>query len=177
MTVTGRACGSASLGSAAGRLRPRSWDAPEQADWFDALDRQVGADTFVVAHSLGCLAVSAWLANRGRDAAVGAFLVAPPDRSGPDFPPQARSFHPARAALPVPVTVVAPSDAPFVGLEEARTLAQRWGAAFVEAGAVGHVNAANGLGAWDSGRAEPERLPRIVAAGTLGGTRGPRGAG
>ena len=33
----------------------------------------------------------------------------------------------------------------------ARRVAQRWGSRFVDAGAVGHINARSGLGAWDQG--------------------------
>lgn len=142
------------LGPSARRLRPGSWDAPEERDWLQALDRQADSETLLVAHSLGCLAVTAWLAERGSDAAAGAFLVAPPDRDGPSFPPQASSFRPGPAALPVPAVVLASSDDPFAELDTARALARTWGAAFTEVGALGHINEASGVGEWTAGRIE-----------------------
>jgi len=142
------------LGPVADRLRPSSWDEPEQGDWFEALDRQADARTLLVAHSLGCLAVTAWLSDRGAGAAGGAFLVAPPDHEAPAFPQEARSFRTTRSRLPVPSVVLASSDDPFARLDTSRGLARSWGSAFVEVGAVGHVNAASGLGGWSDGRRE-----------------------
>jgi predicted alpha/beta hydrolase family esterase len=49
-------------------------------------------------------------------------------------------------------TVIASGDDPYVTFVRARTFAAAWGADFVDAGPVGHVNAASGLGDWAAGR-------------------------
>jgi predicted alpha/beta hydrolase family esterase len=57
-----------------------------------------------------------------------------------------------RARLPFPATVIASADDPYVAIDRARAFAAAWGAAFVDAGPVGHINAASNLGDWPSGR-------------------------
>ena len=42
--------------------------------------------------------------------------------------------------------------------ERARAFAVAWGATFVDAGALGHINAASGLGDWPDGHAHLEAL-------------------
>ncbi|MBX0300794.1 alpha/beta hydrolase [Cryobacterium sp. 1639] len=136
------------------RIRPASWDEPDLEDWIAAVDAAVtGPDTIIVAHSLGCIAAAAWLAeNPGR--VRGALLVAPPDRFGPAFPADAPTFRAVEpTVLGTPALVIASSDDPYCALGTARTLANAWGAGFVEVGAAGHINAASKLGAWPAGRA------------------------
>jgi len=136
------------------RIRPDSWHEPDLANWIAAVDAAVtGPDTIIVAHSLGCLAAAAWLAeNPGR--VRGALLVAPPDRFGPDFPSKAPSFRAVDPApLGTPALVIASADDPYCALGTARGLANAWGAGFVEVGRAGHINIASKLGAWPAGRA------------------------
>ncbi|HRQ83269.1 MAG TPA: alpha/beta hydrolase, partial [Azospirillaceae bacterium] len=77
----------------------------------------------------------------------------PPDPQAAAFPVEAASFAAVpRAPLPFPALVVASSDDPYADLTYAQTLAADWGAGFVEAGALGHINAASGVGAWTQGR-------------------------
>jgi len=146
------------------RIRPASWDEPELDDWIAAVDAAVTSpDTIIVAHSLGCLAAAAWLAeNPGR--VRGALLVAPPDRSGPDFPAVAPTF---RAAVPTvlgtPALVVASADDRFCALGTARNLATAWGAGFVEVGRIGHINSASNLGAWPAGRSILDEFAESLA--------------
>ena len=136
------------------RIRPSSWDEPDLDDWIAAVDAAVSTpDTIIVAHSLGCLAVAAWLArNPGR--VRGAMLVAPPNTGGATFPAAAPTFRSVKpAVLGVPALVIASADDPFCALGTARTLAAGWGAGFVEVGRAGHINSASNLGAWPVGRA------------------------
>jgi predicted alpha/beta hydrolase family esterase len=151
------------LGNAADRIAPASWDDPDHDDWLAAISRSATADTVVVAHSLGCLAVTSWLIREARSLVAGAFLVSPPDPTGPAFPAAAASFPRLRGRLPVPAVVVASSDDPFVRLEVAREMAAEWGADFVDAGANGHLNSDSSLGRWKAGR---EQLDAFV--GSLG---------
>jgi predicted alpha/beta hydrolase family esterase len=145
-------------GPAASRIGPSSWDEPDLADWCLALDRAVRqhqpAEVVLVAHSLGCLAVGHWL-RQGRPGIRGAFLVAPPDAAGPNFPAaEAPSFTALKAApLTVPGLVVSSDDDPYCRPQGAQHLAAGWGAGHVSIGTAGHINTASGLGAWEAGRA------------------------
>ncbi|WP_108661790.1 RBBP9/YdeN family alpha/beta hydrolase [Acuticoccus kandeliae] len=137
------------------RFAPSDWDRPDLADWCRALDAAVSATAtppVLVAHSLSCLLMRhAAPALAGRIA--GAMLVAPPDPSGPDFPAEAASFAaPPRAPFPFPTLVVASANDPYAATEHVRGEAEACGAAFVEVGALGHINATSGLGAWPEGR-------------------------
>ncbi|MCJ2183093.1 alpha/beta hydrolase [Novosphingobium sp. 1949] len=157
------------------RFAPASWDQPEREDWIAALDRGIedarggaggstGEPVLLVAHSLACLLVAHWAAGRAQAARVaGAFLVAPPDPDGADFPrAQAGSFvDPPQSAFPFPALVVASANDPYASLAFAERFARTRGAGFVGVGALGHINADSGLGAWDEG----QRLLRAFAAG------------
>jgi predicted alpha/beta hydrolase family esterase/DNA-binding MarR family transcriptional regulator len=148
------------------RIEPASWDAPDLDDWLAAVSRKVGPATVLVAHSLGCLAATMWLLQRGPSTVVGAFLVSPPDPDGPAFPAQARSFSAPRGKLPVPAVVVASSDDPFADISVARRFAHDWGADFVDAGPAGHINSSSGVGAWEAGRAQLRTFIRSLPSGT-----------
>ena len=146
------------------RIRPASWDEPNLENWIAAVDAAVTTpDTIIVAHSLGCLAAAAWLAqNPGR--VRGALLVAPPDRFGPDFPSVAPTFRAAEpAALGTPALVIASANDPYCALGTARTLATAWGAGFVEVGNLGHINIASKLGNWPAGRAILDEFAESLA--------------
>jgi len=163
------------------RIDPASWDHPELDDWIAAVDRAVAASPappVLIAHSLGCLAVAHWAsqvaalgAGTGEDAAsdtgpgrgpgpegappavVGAFLVAPPDSDGPEFPADAVGFGlPAPGPLPFAAVLVASSDDPYCSPGHAVDLAADWQAALIDIGAHGHVNVASGFGPWPQGR-------------------------
>lgn len=47
--------------------------------------------------------------------------------------------------------MVASSDDPYGSLQHARHMAMDWAAGCVEVGALGHINAASGVGDWDTG--------------------------
>ena len=131
------------------------WDAPDRETWASDLQKTVwrirGPMVFI-AHSLGCLVVAEWANERIDPSAAGAFFVAVPDPATPAFPSSASGFGDlAIAALPFPSLVVASRDDPYAGIDHARTVAETWGSEFVDAGAVGHINGASGLGAWDEG--------------------------
>jgi predicted alpha/beta hydrolase family esterase len=145
-------------GPAATRISPLSWDEPDLADWCQALDRAASqrqpAEVVLVAHSLGCLAAGHWLRRR-QPGIRGAFLVAPPDAAGPNFPAaEAPSFTTIAAEpLTVPGLIVSSDDDPYCTPQAAQRLAAGWGAGQVSIGPHGHVNTASGLGAWAAGRA------------------------
>jgi predicted alpha/beta hydrolase family esterase len=142
------------------RVVQSDWDHPDRELWLQGLRRAIEAvegPVVAVAHSLGCVlvahAVSRWPALIARRLRA-ALLVAPADVDSPAHtPPETRGFAPMpRARLPFPATVIASSDDPYVALDRARAFAHAWGAGFIAAGAIGHINASSGLGDWPAGR-------------------------
>lgn len=127
------------------RVRQPDWAKPHLPRWggtvADAARRAQGP-VWVVAHSFGCLA-AVWAATR-RDADIaGALLVAPADPI--HF---GASFALPRAPLPFRTIVVGSENDDWMSLDAARGWARAWGAAFVNAGAAGHINIASGFGPW-----------------------------
>src|SRR5882672_2086841 len=150
---------------ACARVHQRDWDRPAIGDWLVAVDEALAAlegPVVLVAHSLACALVAHGARRAAWSRVVAALLVAPADVDSPSrTPPETRCFSPMPTeALPFAATVVASQDDPFVALERARELARRWGADFVDAGALGHINAASSLGEWREGR----RLLRALVA-------------
>lgn len=144
-----------SLGPAALRIRPSSWDAPVLADWIDAVGQAVAAaqdEVVLVTHSLGCLAGPAAVAELGLRSVLGAVLVAPPDPNGPNFPQLPSFVGLTQCPLGVPGLVIASQNDPYCDASVAPLLAQAWQVPLLEAGALGHLNAASGLGEWVWGR-------------------------
>jgi uncharacterized protein len=134
------------------RIEQAEWHKPNGADWADRIFADACAQTrptVLVAHGLGVLAVAQAAERLGATAVVGAFLVAPRDLGAhTDF----AGFWPVPAeALPWPAVVIASADDPYCDLDKARALATQWGAAFTEAGPVGHLDIASGHGPWPEG--------------------------
>jgi uncharacterized protein len=152
-----------SLAGAARWVEHADWAHPEATAWVADLDRALKAmrgPKLLVAHSVGCLLAVEW-AKRHRDPDVlGSFLVAPPDVLGPDFPREAVGFDPPAAARqpPTPALVVASSNDSYASVAWARAAAEAWSADIVDVGALGHINLASEIGAWDEGRRLLERF-------------------
>jgi predicted alpha/beta hydrolase family esterase len=138
------------------RVRQRDWERPAASDWVASLDQAIAACAkapLLIAHSLGCLAVLHWAAAHDRPVA-GALLVAPVDSERKEFPPTITGFAPVPTAqLPFPSVVAASVNDPFMQQTRARTLAEAWGARFVDVGRSGHINTAAGFGPWPDGEA------------------------
>jgi predicted alpha/beta hydrolase family esterase len=117
----------------------------------------------LVAHSLGCALVAHVAAERPDLAIEAALLVAPADVESPRHTPQRlRGFAPIpRVPLPFRSVVVASTNDPYMALPRARELADTWGAAFVDAGPIGHINVEAGFGPWPAG----ERILRDLMLG------------
>lgn len=107
----------------------------------------------LIAHSLGVALAVQWLATRAPGRVKAALLVAPSDVESADHTPNAvRNFAPLpRAALPVPSTVIASSNDPYVTLARAGALAASWESGFCDVGELGHLNGASRLGLWPQG--------------------------
>jgi predicted alpha/beta hydrolase family esterase len=139
------------------RVNLGQWDRPHRNSWVNQLNlaiRAVEGPVLLAAHSLGCHAVAAWAQMEPEAATLvaGALLVAPPEVDF--FPLDARVgvFSPTPSKrLPFPALLVASSDDPYCAQPAAKVLARMWGARFVDAGALGHINADSGLGDWEEG--------------------------
>lgn len=149
------------------RVELGMWQSPRRNAWVTKLDqaiRAARAPVILAAHSLGCLAVAWWAQLAGQPygwPVAGALLVAPADVDRPDLPPELVDFRPSpKIVLPFPSIVVASSDDVWVSLQHARDLASYWGSHFVDAGSLGHINAASGVGWWDEGQALLDRVIR-----------------
>jgi uncharacterized protein len=155
-----------SWGDKAIRIEPPSWNEPVLDDWVAAIERAVsvvearGDEVVLIAHSLGCWAVSTWLQGAAEARAHGALLVAPPDPEGASFPAaSAPTFLEVTASpLPCPSIVIASTNDPYGDVHHAEQFARAWGSDLEVVGEFGHLNAASGLGDWPAGREILARL-------------------
>lgn len=130
------------------RVEQDDWEHPDLAAWAARLDQVRAADprpALFVAHSFGCLATAASIAANPANVA-GALLVAPADPH--KFGVAERL---PQADLGMPSTLIRSDDDPWMIPAEAARWARTWGSTLIDAGAVGHINAASGLGAWPFG--------------------------
>ncbi|MBC2666048.1 alpha/beta hydrolase [Novosphingobium flavum] len=156
------------------------WDNPHRNTWVNKLNlaiERAQRPVVLVAHSLGCLAV-AWWAEYERPGpghmVTGALLVAPPDVDRPGLDPRVARFGAApRRELPFEAWLVASSNDPWCARTSAVELARDWGCRFVDAGAVGHINADSGLGDWAFGKRLLQTLLPGPSAAQPGGPRRP----
>lgn len=126
---------------------------PHREAWVAALEAlvlAVDAPVLLVAHGLGCIAVS----HLGAQAAArvhGALLVAPAD---PERRAQLSSFAPVPyAPLPYRSVMVASSNDPGCPVRLAGAYARAWGSEFVRMQNAGHIDDESGHGAWPLGQA------------------------
>lgn len=160
------------------RVNLGHWDRPHRNSWVNQLNlalRSVEGPVLLAAHSLGCHAVAAWAQmepEAGRLVA-GALLVAPPEVDFSPLDDRCSAFSPTPAVrLPFPSLLVASSNDPYCPQPVARRIARQWGAGFIDAGALGHINAASDLGDWDEGWQILRQL-----SGKAGGLSAPQPAG
>lgn len=137
------------------RIEQDDWSDPVLPIWSARVDevRQRGRrPTLIVAHSFGCLAS---VHSVARDPAniAGLLLVAPadPEKFGVD------ELLP-HAPLSIPSIMIASTNDPWMPQERARLWAERWESTFVDAGALGHINAESGLGDWLFGQRQLQLL-------------------
>jgi predicted alpha/beta hydrolase family esterase len=140
------------------RVEQSNWTRPSRSDWVAQIDDDIASGsprTFLVAHSLGCLAVAHWAATASKKArhVEGAFLVAPPWLTESDrCPAQLADFLPMPLhRLPFPSLFVASEDDQYLPIEVAARMASAWGSQFVDVGQQGHINVASGHGPWPAG--------------------------
>jgi uncharacterized protein len=174
------------------RVQMGDWANPLKSHWVERLDRALRSATqpvLLVAHSLGCLAVAHWAAQRWspvfQDVVTGALLVAPPDVERESAPRRIQTFSPVpREPLPFPTLLVASHDDPFASFETSARIAQMWNSDLVDAGYAGHINAQSCLREWSEGlrlltilgqRAAARLQSGLQPQDGLVGSIGPRG--
>lgn len=132
------------------RVVQRDWDVPDLRLWSARVAEtlhQSSRPTLLVAHSFGCLA-AVHGACAGVPQVAGALLVAPadPHKFGVEREMRCRT-------LPFPSIVIGSLDDPWMDGRRAAEWADAWGSDFINAGALGHINAESHLGDWDYGLA------------------------
>ena len=139
-------------------MEQHDWLRPLRGDWIARLEEvllQRDEPAILVAHSLGCLLVAAWATHsRNTHLVSAALLVAPGDAEREALRPVLTSWSPIPLQqLPFKSLLVASSNDPYCSLERAAQFARDWGADFIDAGQLGHLNAESGLGDWPQGQA------------------------
>lgn len=130
------------------RIHVSDWDDPSLPSWTEAIDRQVIQSTrrsLIVAHSFGCLAAAEY-ALMQPERVAGLLLVAPADPAMFKL-----GDAPSMKRLPVPLLLIASRNDPWMPLHVAHRWGEIWGADFIDAGEVGHLNVKSGFGPWPDG--------------------------
>ncbi|MDD2810603.1 alpha/beta hydrolase [Rhodoferax sp.] len=135
------------------RVVQDDWFNPRRLAWVDKITETIlaqDAPVVLVAHSLGCIAVT-HLPPEVAQRITAALLVAPadPERRGvlADFAPVPYQ------KLPYPSVVVASNDDPYCPVRTAGAYARAWGSEFVRLQKGGHINVEAGFGPWPLGLA------------------------
>jgi len=155
------------------RVEQHDWLHPLRGDWIARLEDVLLSrpEPFVlVAHSLGCLLVAAWVAHsRNPHLVKAALLVAPGDVEREELAPMLASWSPvALRPLPFPSVLVGSRNDPYCSYERAQAFARHWGSEFRNLGAAGHINAESGLDAWPQGHGWLQTLWEAPADQTTG---------
>jgi predicted alpha/beta hydrolase family esterase len=137
-------------------VEQNDWLRPRRGDWLARLDEVVidaPGPVVLVAHSLGCILVSAWASFSRHTAKVrAALLVAPGDVAQPALQEILPGWLPIEGRpLPFRSIVVGSDNDPYCSAERAQQLARNWSARWVGLGAAGHINADSSLGDWPEG--------------------------
>lgn len=140
-----------------------NWIEPQLESWLTALNNSLNnlqSPTVLVAHSLAVTLIAHWASQNTNSNIVGALLVAPADVDSPEHtPPETRNFSPIPLSkINFPTILVCSENDPYISIERAQFLAQRWGSDFVNIGQKGHINSASNLKDWQEGQLLLQRL-------------------
>lgn len=137
------------------RINQKDWNSPVCSDWVLEIEKAVSknksGEVYLLAHSLGCLAVAHW-ALKTKQSVAGALLVAPPDNDIINKKTLAKGFSTLpQLQLPFKTIVVASSNDPYASLDVSQNYAHTWGSWFINVGKKGHINAESSIGFWPEG--------------------------
>ncbi|MBU0588094.1 MAG: alpha/beta fold hydrolase [Gammaproteobacteria bacterium] len=152
------------------RVQQHDWARPLRGDWLMQLEEAVlrcEGPAVLVAHSLGCIQVAAWAAHtKNAQRVQAALLVAPGDVEREEMRNLLPSWAPiVRQTLPFSSLLVASRNDPYCRFERASEFAKAWGAALVDLGEAGHINADAGLGDWPQGLGLLQQLAPLAVLG------------
>lgn len=144
------------------RIQQDNWDAPDASDWVARIEQTLQGlplnEVVLIGHSLACSTIVRW-AEKYQHSIKATLLVGPSDTEAPGYPTGTTGFTPMPLSrLPFPSIVVASSDDIYVSMERAHYFAKHWGSELEDVGALGHINAASGIGAWPAGYAILQKL-------------------
>lgn len=130
------------------RIHVNDWNTADLDRWKAGIRAElakVDEPQVVIAHSFGTLA-SASVAAEFPEKIAALFLVAPAD------PDKFNTAHRLpNTSLPVPATIIASSNDPWLTHINAAAWARQWGTGFLCLNNVGHINSASQLGDWPQG--------------------------
>jgi predicted alpha/beta hydrolase family esterase len=141
------------------RIEQAQWDVPDLAAWSEQLDRVLRISTqpaLIVAHSFGCLTTVHCAASTAPNI-LGALLVAPADPRKFGISEILR-----KVKLPFASIMISSTNDPWMKSRCASYWASVWGSEFVNAGALGHINAESNLGDWRLGLSKLQCLAATV---------------
>lgn len=148
------------------RVEQSNWLHPDRDTWVGTLISTIAKSEtdmpiVLVAHSLGVATAVHAIRELPPAAIAGAFLVAPADvdnsakwpvTAGYTFDTSAHGFSPLpKMPLSCPAALVASTNDPYCSTSRAKEMAHAWGASYIEAGPMGHINASSGHGPWPEG--------------------------
>lgn len=139
------------------RIQVEDWGTPNLAAWQAGIRTalaQLDQPAVLIAHSFGALA-SAAIAAEFPDKVAAVFLVAPAD---PDKFGIAQQL--PQDFLPVPATMIASNDDPWMTEHKAAYWALLWGTDYLRIKQVGHINSDSNLGLWPEGVRQLHQLVR-----------------
>ena len=137
------------------KVHQQEWTNPYCTDWVNTIEQKVtqlsGKQIFLIAHSLGCIAVAHWAFQTNHKIA-GALLVAPPDVGLLQIKNFSKGFAPVPLRrLPFESILVASSNDKYANISKAWQYAKFWNSLFVNVGNKGHINSESGIGDWPEG--------------------------
>lgn len=150
------------------RVRQRGRDAAQLGAWSEGVRHalaEISGAVVLASHGFGCLATAHALSHLPHGAfylpgatVLGVLMVAP---GSPEGFRSAGAFDARR--LDVPSVVIGSTTDPWMPIEKARNLAQRWNSAFVNLGDAGHIDASAGFGPWPLARHAVETFARHIS--------------
>lgn len=136
------------------RVEQENWDVVDRDGWMSALDTKVRSTvepTYLIGHSCGSVSIAQWAISHEVPAHVfGCLLVAPADVDAASAPPEIAAQGPMpEAFLPIPTTLVASTNDPYLHVNRAEHFATVWRTQrllWIAKG--GHLASADGFGPW-----------------------------
>ena len=139
------------------RVEQADWDHPVCSTWVNKLqitvEQHSSKPVVLIAHSLGCCTAVHAVAQHKLKGIAGAFLVAMPDVTQPDFPKECIGFNPLpEIILPFPSLVIASENDPYITAPKLKVWADTFGSAFISVGEREHIGTAAKLEYWEEGQ-------------------------